>query len=591
MRKSGFRHTAIISSKRDEGRQILDRMTYPEFALELPTARPASLLKSDRPIVGRFRQQGSGMYATTSYSEDEGTMHQSSVDLRRRIMEMRSSLRSTSGRINIEEEIAQREYGNEYCNSSRIRFPRDSIPDSVPHGWIERYGDNNEQELWRHHELGLTAGPSRRTYDLTSRELALLEARQYQEEEMRRQYVRDVQRCEILRREQQAVDLDWLYRGQRDQQLLDRQPRNLLVEASATLDLDMDFARRERILAEHRISRHGAWSEFSERAGTTEYRSVPISRRTTSTSPLYLPVSSTSAVSESYSPLKSQEIIDAAMLVARRAVQESTVDTSGASSKTSSRRFPSSDHEESKVSPMSERESLFKKSRQTDTTESMRTRICEVNETSKRGLLPHQDHDEFDCHIQKKQKAAPANAPFEGRTGSDPTKRLSEHLSTGKVHRLRAKLLPTKAKCSSNVASPLGEGIARPSIPTSNDLMNPLRRLLDHYSAGGTKEASFPLKLHAILADPRYHDIIGWLPHGKSWKVFKVSLFEQILLPRHFRHGKYASFMRQGKNPRLFSSPWTSGPTALAHPYDSLWLLFYNSQWLGVSTQISPWSW
>jgi HSF-type DNA-binding len=56
---------------------------------------------------------------------------------------------------------------------------------------------------------------------------------------------------------------------------------------------------------------------------------------------------------------------------------------------------------------------------------------------------------------------------------------------------------------------------------------------------------SFPGKLHAIISNPEYNDYITWLPHGCAWKIMERSQFEDIVIPRHFRHGRYSSFMRQ----------------------------------------------
>ena len=59
------------------------------------------------------------------------------------------------------------------------------------------------------------------------------------------------------------------------------------------------------------------------------------------------------------------------------------------------------------------------------------------------------------------------------------------------------------------------------------------------------KDHTFPCKLHKILSDPQYSEYIAWLPHGRSWRVLKAKPFEEKVLPKFFRHGKYASFMRQ----------------------------------------------
>jgi HSF-type DNA-binding len=56
---------------------------------------------------------------------------------------------------------------------------------------------------------------------------------------------------------------------------------------------------------------------------------------------------------------------------------------------------------------------------------------------------------------------------------------------------------------------------------------------------------SFPCRLHEILSNPDYSECITWLPHGRSWKILRRKQFERLVIPRHFRHGRYSSFMRQ----------------------------------------------
>lgn len=55
----------------------------------------------------------------------------------------------------------------------------------------------------------------------------------------------------------------------------------------------------------------------------------------------------------------------------------------------------------------------------------------------------------------------------------------------------------------------------------------------------------FPAKLYRILETPEFNDIICWLPHGRSWRVLQQERFEKEVLPTFFRHGRYASFIRQ----------------------------------------------
>ena len=56
---------------------------------------------------------------------------------------------------------------------------------------------------------------------------------------------------------------------------------------------------------------------------------------------------------------------------------------------------------------------------------------------------------------------------------------------------------------------------------------------------------NFPAKMHAILSRDDLSDIVGWMPHGRAWKVFKQREFEVKILPIYFEHSKFSSFIRQ----------------------------------------------
>lgn len=63
-----------------------------------------------------------------------------------------------------------------------------------------------------------------------------------------------------------------------------------------------------------------------------------------------------------------------------------------------------------------------------------------------------------------------------------------------------------------------------------------------------TPNAPFPLKLHEILAqiEKNGHDhIMGWLPHGRSFKIHDHQEFVDIILPNYFVMNKKSSFLRQ----------------------------------------------
>mmetsp|Transcript_42900 Transcript_42900/g.103787 ORF Transcript_42900/g.103787 Transcript_42900/m.103787 type:complete len:695 (+) Transcript_42900:239-2323(+) len=67
-------------------------------------------------------------------------------------------------------------------------------------------------------------------------------------------------------------------------------------------------------------------------------------------------------------------------------------------------------------------------------------------------------------------------------------------------------------------------------------------------SATRTPNAAFPLKLHETLSqieNDGHDDIIGWMPHGRSFKIHKQKEFAEIILPRYFVMTKKSSFLRQ----------------------------------------------
>ena len=48
---------------------------------------------------------------------------------------------------------------------------------------------------------------------------------------------------------------------------------------------------------------------------------------------------------------------------------------------------------------------------------------------------------------------------------------------------------------------------------------------------------NFPAKMHAILSRSELKEIVGWLPHGRSWRILKPREFEIKVLPKYFEHG------------------------------------------------------
>jgi hypothetical protein len=56
---------------------------------------------------------------------------------------------------------------------------------------------------------------------------------------------------------------------------------------------------------------------------------------------------------------------------------------------------------------------------------------------------------------------------------------------------------------------------------------------------------NFPAKMHSILSNPSFADIVAWMPHGRSWRVLKPREFEVSVIPTYFEHAKFSSFIRQ----------------------------------------------
>jgi hypothetical protein len=80
-----------------------------------------------------------------------------------------------------------------------------------------------------------------------------------------------------------------------------------------------------------------------------------------------------------------------------------------------------------------------------------------------------------------------------------------------------------------------------PAIPEEMELMS-------HKAPLRTPNAAFPLKLHEILSlieSDGHDDIIGWLPHGRSFKIHKHKEFVETILPKYFVMTKKSSFLRQ----------------------------------------------
>ena len=66
-----------------------------------------------------------------------------------------------------------------------------------------------------------------------------------------------------------------------------------------------------------------------------------------------------------------------------------------------------------------------------------------------------------------------------------------------------------------------------------------------------------------ILATEEHADVVGWLPHGRGFIIYKKKKFAVEVLPVHFKHSKFTSFTR--KLNRWGFSRVTRGPETGAY--------------------------
>jgi len=55
----------------------------------------------------------------------------------------------------------------------------------------------------------------------------------------------------------------------------------------------------------------------------------------------------------------------------------------------------------------------------------------------------------------------------------------------------------------------------------------------------------FHQKLHTLLDDNPFEDIISWQPHGRSFSIHTPDRFVEEVMPKYFKQSKFSSFLRQ----------------------------------------------
>jgi hypothetical protein len=120
------------------------------------------------------------------------------------------------------------------------------------------------------------------------------------------------------------------------------------------------------------------------------------------------------------------------------------------------------------------------------------------------------------------------------------------------------------------------------NIPTN--LLSACQFIRDHNEANIFKKKikqttchTFPHRLHEIISNSEYSDYITWLPNGCAWKIIDRKQFEAVVIPHHFRHERFTSFMRQVR--MTLNTFITSLPVEISNFVDK-----FIGQWMGLQT-------
>lgn len=62
---------------------------------------------------------------------------------------------------------------------------------------------------------------------------------------------------------------------------------------------------------------------------------------------------------------------------------------------------------------------------------------------------------------------------------------------------------------------------------------------------GSNNSSDFVRKLYKMLEDPAYSEVVRWGNEGDSFVVLENEKFTKTILPKHFKHSNFASFVRQ----------------------------------------------
>jgi HSF-type DNA-binding len=63
------------------------------------------------------------------------------------------------------------------------------------------------------------------------------------------------------------------------------------------------------------------------------------------------------------------------------------------------------------------------------------------------------------------------------------------------------------------------------------------------YSTPNIENMTFAEKLHHMLSEKKFESLIGWMPHGRAFKVLRPGGFERRVMPMYFGHSRYSGFL------------------------------------------------
>jgi osomolarity two-component system, response regulator SKN7 len=102
---------------------------------------------------------------------------------------------------------------------------------------------------------------------------------------------------------------------------------------------------------------------------------------------------------------------------------------------------------------------------------------------------------------------------------------------------------PQSERLSGDIASSFAIRIIIDSTPTPSN-----QATMDSQSMGANSannSSDFVRKLYKMLEDPSYSSVVRWGDDGDSFVVLENEKFTKSILPKHFKHSNFASFVRQ----------------------------------------------